>query len=171
MPIRVIPIRAKGSKSPGLRLKPRWGSILRPIANGVFSQPFDLQPSGVRWYGRFRSNYGVGYFSDGQRFAHSTRPRFDAAGSMDTSIADFAALIGAFMQSRLIGQEARRALFSPQAPVRAAHQFPPWSEQRDPELAGVDFSAGPGVVLWTGRQSRGVSGAATIRGSTICSSA
>jgi len=112
MPIRVIPIRAKGSKSPGLRLKPRWGSISRPIANGVFSQPFDLQPSGVRWYGRFRSNYGVGYFSDGQRFAHSTRPRFDAAGSMDTSIADFAALIGAFMQSRLIrpGGAARTVL-------------------------------------------------------------
>ncbi len=128
---------------------------IEPDLEATLFAPLGLERIGLRWKETFLSDYDIAYGEDGERIGHDARPEFDAAGSINGSIADFASLYAAIVDARVIAPEARAMLLTSQAPIRSAHQFPPWSDARDPALADIDLSAGLGAVLWTGRQGRG----------------
>lgn len=110
---------------------------------------------GLTWRESFTDDYDAGHNPDGSRIGHPVREEFDAAGSINGSPTAFARFVSAFMRGELVSDAARTELLAPQTPVRSAHQFPPWSAERDETLAAIDLSAGLGVVLWTGPQGRG----------------
>lgn len=120
-----------------------------------FFAPLDTDTIGLTWRESFADDYDAGHNPDGSRIGHPVREEFDAAGSVNGSPEAFARLVAAFMRGDLVSDPAREELLSSQAPIRSAHQFPPWSSERDESRAEVELSAGLGVVLWTGPQGRG----------------
>lgn len=117
--------------------------------------PLGSENIGLTWRESFESDYDAGHDMDGARIGHPVREEFDAAGSINGSPHAFALLVAAFMQGDLISDTARNILLSPQVAIRSAHQFPPWSDERNEGLADVQLSSGLGVVLWEGPQGRG----------------
>lgn len=110
---------------------------------------------GLTWRESFEDDYDAGHHPDGSRIGHPVREDFDAAGSVNGSPTAFARLVAQFMRGALVSDEARTILLSPQTPIRSAHQFPPWSDERDETLAEAGLAAGLGVVLFDGPQGRG----------------
>lgn len=117
--------------------------------------PAGLRRTGPVWKDAFNDNFDIAYGEANRRLGHDKRDRFDAAGSMNTSIADFATFTAAFLRGAAISPDARRMLLTRQTPIRSAHQFPPWSSAQKPSLRAIDLAAGLGVVLWRGRQGEG----------------
>jgi CubicO group peptidase (beta-lactamase class C family) len=118
-------------------------------------EPLGLLRSGLSWQDRFASDCDIAYSEAGQRLGHDKRASFDAAGSLNTSIGDFAELVAAFQRGEIISATARKFMLTPQAPISSAHQFPPWSDKQNPSNGRIGLSAGLGVVLWTGRRGPG----------------
>jgi CubicO group peptidase (beta-lactamase class C family) len=117
--------------------------------------PLGSENIGLTWRESFEADYDAGHDMDGERIGHPVREEFDAAGSINGSPRAFGHLVAAFLDGDLISDSARNALLSPQVAIRSAHQFPPWSDERNDSLADIQLSSGLGVVLWEGPQGRG----------------
>ena len=108
--------------------------------------------SGLVWRDEFGPDVTTGYTVDGVAEAHHQRGSVRAAGSLDTSIRDFATFLAAFMRGEGLSNASRDELLRPQLAITSAHQFPTFAPGTDPSLG---LSAGLGVVLFSGPQGRG----------------
>ena len=115
---------------------------------------FGMTNTSMMWRPDFARNLADGWKSDGSVEPHDERSRVRAAGSMDTSIADFARFAAAFMRGEGLSRQGRAEMLREQLPIRTATQFPILAPepaaQRWPGL-GV----GLGVVIFEGPQGRG----------------
>jgi CubicO group peptidase (beta-lactamase class C family) len=76
------------------------------------------------------------------------RPR--AAGSMDTTIEDFAKFLAGFMRGEGISRKSRTEIVEPQLAIRTARQFPTLRNEPSPAMKAIKLSAGLGVVIFEG---------------------
>jgi CubicO group peptidase (beta-lactamase class C family) len=106
------------------------------------------------WRPGFATNLADGWAADGSTEPHDERGRVRAAGSMDTTIADFARFAAAFMRGEGLRGETRAEMLRAQQPILGASQFPTLAPepatQRWPGLA-----AGLGIVAFDGPQGPG----------------
>lgn len=110
--------------------------------------------TGMMWRPDFARNLADGWRQDGSVEPHDERSKVRAAGSMDTSIADFARFAAGFMRGEGLRPASRAEMLRGRLPIRTAAQFPSLqpepAAQRWPGLA-----AGLGVVTFTGPQGPG----------------
>lgn len=115
---------------------------------------FGMANTGMMWRADFARNLADGWKADGSVEPHDERSKVRAAGSMDTTIADFARFAAGFMRGEGLRPRSRAEMLRPQLPIRTISQFPSFqpepARQRWPGLA-----AGLGVVTFTGPQGRG----------------
>jgi CubicO group peptidase (beta-lactamase class C family) len=115
---------------------------------------FGMRNTSMTWRPDFARNLADGWRADGSVEPHDERSKVRAAGSMDTSIADFARFAAGFMRGEGLRPGSRAALLRGRLPIRTASQFPSLqpepAAQRWPGLA-----AGLGVVTFSGPQGRG----------------
>ena len=78
-----------------------------------------------------------------------------AAGSKDTTIADFARFASAYVRGIGLKPASRRTLTAPQLSIIAASQFPSLQAEAAPDKRIAGLAAGLGVVTFTGPQGRG----------------
>lgn len=109
------------------------------------------------WRPDFAGNLADGWTLEGEAVPHDDRSRVRAAGSMDTTIADFAKFAAAYVRGDGISRASRAELVRPQIAVTSKRQFPSLddalqlpAEQRRPDLA-----AGLGVIVFDGPQGPG----------------
>lgn len=123
------------------------------IQRRIFDR-FGMANSAMMWRPDFSANLADGWKADGTVEPHDERSAVRAAGSMDTTIADFARFAAAFMRGDGLGRGARAAMVSSQQPIVSESQFPtlapPPAAQRWPGLG-----AGLGVVTFSGPQGPG----------------
>jgi len=105
-------------------------------------QRLGMTRTSMVWQDRFESDYANGYDEYGRSLGPQKREKADAAGSMQTTIADFARFTQAVMESRLLRSKTREQMLSPQVQIISKHQFPTFSEETTDENKTIRPSYG-----------------------------
>lgn len=116
---------------------------------------FGMRNTSMRWRPDFAANLADGYTQDGTPQPHDERSKVRAAGSMDTTIEDFARFAAGFMRGEGLSAKLRAEMVSPQWPITTARQFPTFALELPPAQRRADLAAGLGVVVFTGPQGAG----------------
>lgn len=115
----------------------------------------DMHNTSMVWRPDFSTNLADGWKIDGNIEPHDERSKTRAAGSMDTTISDFAKFAAAYMRGDGLKQRSRDELTAAQLKITTASQFP----SLQPELASnaqpKDLAAGLGVITFNGPMGRG----------------
>lgn len=109
---------------------------------------FGMKRTSMTWRDDFRSNLSDSYDLEGKIIPHDMRDSPDAAGSMDTTIADQARMWAGILAGEGLSPESRSELVRPQQPIFTAHQFPSLITETDPRGPEVGLSAGLGLVTF-----------------------
>lgn len=109
---------------------------------------FHMTRTSMTWRDEFKANLADGYALDGKREGHHARKSVRAAGSMDSTITDYANFLAGFMRGEGISAEARREMLKPQIPITSAHQFPTFDTATNAANTELGLAAGLGAVLF-----------------------
>jgi len=113
-------------------------------------QPLGMSRTGMVWQERFESDYANGYDEYGRSLGPDKRNKAEAAGSMVTTITDFARFMQAVMEGRLLRSKTREQMFSPQVQITSKHEFPTLSDETTDENKVIRLSYGLAWGLyWT----------------------
>jgi len=107
------------------------------------------------WRTDFAGNLADGWGEDCKIEPHDERSKVRAAGSMDTTIADFAKFVAALVRGDGLSRESRAEMVKPQLAITTRSQFPTLQPELAPGLRRKDLAAGIGVVVFDGPQGRG----------------
>lgn len=116
---------------------------------------FGMINSSMMWRADFANNLADGWLSDGRIEPHDERSKVRAAGSMDTSIADFARFAAAFMRGEGLKRRSRTEMLRPQLAITSRSQFPSLLPEAPPAERWKNLAAGLGVIAFAGPQGRG----------------
>ncbi len=113
-------------------------------------QPFGMTRSSMVWESRFESDYANGYDEYGRSLGPERRKKADAAGSMQTTVSDFARFMQAAMQGQGLRRETRELMLSPQIQIFSKHEFPTLESETTEENKPIRLSYRLGWGLyWT----------------------
>lgn len=116
---------------------------------------FGMTNTSMTWRPDFARNLADGWQADGTVEAHDERGRVRAAGSMDTSIGDFAAFAAGFIRGDGLSAGARAEMVRPQLAITTRQQFPTLLPEAPVAQRWAGVSAGLGVVTFQGPQGPG----------------
>lgn len=116
---------------------------------------FGMSRTAMVWRPDFEANQADGWTATGSSVPHGRRSRVRAAGSMDTTIADFARFAAALARGDGLSAAWRADMTRPQGPIAGATQFPTLAAPAAPSQRRADLAAGLGVVLFEGPQGPG----------------
>jgi CubicO group peptidase (beta-lactamase class C family) len=116
---------------------------------------FGMRNTGMMWRPDFARNLADGWKADGSVEPHDERSKVRAAGSMDTSIDDFAKFAAAFMRGEGLSKRSRDEMLKPQLKITSRSQFPSLANDAPAGERWKDLAAGLGVVTFSGPQGRG----------------
>jgi CubicO group peptidase (beta-lactamase class C family) len=113
-------------------------------------QPFGMTRTSMIWQERFETDYTNGYDEYGRSLGPDKRTNAEAAGSMVTTIHDFALFMQAVMEGKRLRKKTREQMLSPQIQIMSKHEFPTMSDQTTDENKAIRLSYGLGWGLyWT----------------------
>ncbi|HXG56469.1 MAG TPA: serine hydrolase domain-containing protein [Vicinamibacterales bacterium] len=115
---------------------------------------FGMTRTSMMWRADFAENLADGYGIDGAFEAHDKRSKPRAAGSMDTTIADFARFVAGFARGEGLSKRSRADMIKPQTAIHTPAQFPTFLETTSPAMRAIKLSAGLGVITFEGRFGR-----------------
>lgn len=116
---------------------------------------FAMTGTSMTWRPDFAANLADGWKEDGSVEPHDQRGRVRAAGSMDTTIDDFARFAAGFMRGEGLEPATRAEMLRGRLAIRSASQFPTLGPEVAPEKQWKGLAAGLGVVTFDGPQGRG----------------
>ena len=111
---------------------------------------FGMTRTSMTWRPDFALNLADGYGLDGSFAPHDQRSKPRAAGSMDTTIADFAKFLAGFSRGDGLSARSRAEMVKPQIAITTPSQFPTLSQATSPAMKALELSAGLGVVTFEG---------------------
>jgi len=116
---------------------------------------FGMSNSSMMWRADFANNLADGWALDGSTQAHDERSAVRAAGSLDTTITDFAQFVAAYARGDGLSRRARADLTHPWLPITVATQFPVLQPELPLNQRRPDLAAGLGVLSFNGPQGHG----------------
>lgn len=123
------------------------GASLRDqMAERVFRR-FGMTRTSMIWRPEVEADVAVGYDAAGKRLGHAHRDKPDAAGSMDTTVRDWAQLLAGLLGGNGMSPAARAEMLRPQIRIHSAHQFPPDSPETTTDYDALELSYGLGWGL------------------------
>ena len=122
--------------------------------NRVFGE-FGMQRTSLIWRPDFAGNLADGWDAEGRIEPHDERSKVRAAGSMDTTIADFSRFAAAFVRGDGLSPQGRAEMLRPMLPITTRSQFPSLQPELPPGERRHDLAAGLGLVVFDGPQGRG----------------
>jgi CubicO group peptidase (beta-lactamase class C family) len=111
------------------------------MAARVFA-PLGMSRTSMTWEQQFEDDHANGYDEDGNSLGPQRRPSADAAGSMKTTVADFAKFTQAVMNGTGLRRETRELMLSPQVRISSVHEFPPLKTETTHANDGIRLSYG-----------------------------
>jgi CubicO group peptidase (beta-lactamase class C family) len=87
-------------------------------------QPLGMTRSSMVWQSQFDNDYANGYDEYGRLLGPQKREHADAAGSMQTTLADFAHFMQAVMNGQGLHKKTRELMLSRQVKILSKHEFP-----------------------------------------------
>ena len=113
-------------------------------------RPFGMTRTGMVWQDRFDSDFANGYDEYGRSLGPQKRTTADAAGSMQTTVRDFARFMRAVMFGKELRKHTREQMLSPQIRILSKHEFPTLASDTTEENQAIRLSYGLGWGLyWT----------------------
>jgi CubicO group peptidase (beta-lactamase class C family) len=138
----------QGARSKGL------GLDVKQLTDAIFTR-LGMTRTSLQWRPDFRPNVADGWNDQGEPVEHDERSNVRVAGSMDTTISDFAKFIAALVRGDRLSPAARAEMVKPSLPIRTAHQFPNFAPELPKAQQRPDLAAGLGVIVFEGPQGRG----------------
>jgi len=120
----------------------------------VFAR-FGMTRTSMTWRPDFADNAAEGYAADGSAQPHARRSRPRAAGSMDTTITDFARFLANFSAGKGLSRRSRGEIVKPRITITTPTQFPTLTEASSPAIRSMHLSAGLGLINFQGPAGRG----------------
>jgi CubicO group peptidase (beta-lactamase class C family) len=111
-------------------------------------EPFGMTRTSMTWQDRFADDYASGYDEKEQSLGHNKRTGVRAAGSMDTTINDFARFMEAVMQGKAVAKRTKELMLTPQIQIYSKQQFPTPSVETTDENRSIQLSYGLGWGLF-----------------------
>jgi CubicO group peptidase (beta-lactamase class C family) len=113
-------------------------------------QPFGMTRSSMVWQDRFENDYANGYDEYERLLGPQKRTTADAAGSMKTTVADFARFLEAVIQNKRMRKETQAQMLSPQVQISSKYEFPTLLPTTTEKNKAIRLSYGLGWGLyWT----------------------
>lgn len=122
----------------------------KEIQTRVFDR-FRMGDTSMTWRDNYDGRFAYGYTDDGQRqpFAHRRKP--DVAGSMDTTLADWARFLAAVTRGDGLSQAAHAAMTRSTVSIDSPAQFPSLTDTRTDRWKGIKLGY---AVGWGTFESR-----------------
>jgi CubicO group peptidase (beta-lactamase class C family) len=117
-------------------------------------QPYGMTRTSMIWQKQFDNDYANGYDEYGRSWGPQRRVKANAAGSMQTTVRDFARFMQAVMLGQGLRTEVRDQIFSPQIQILSKHEFPTLANETTDENKPVRLSYGLGWGLYWTRYGR-----------------
>ena len=113
-------------------------------------EPLDMTRTSMVWEEPFESDFANGYDEYGRSLGPQRRKNADAAGSMQTTLRDFALFMLAMLQGKGLSKPTRDLMFSPQIQILSKRQFPTLATETTDVNRAIRLSYGLGWGLyWT----------------------
>jgi CubicO group peptidase (beta-lactamase class C family) len=119
-----------------------------------FFEPLGMRRTSLVWRPEFADNFADGWDELGKVQAHDERSRVRAAGSMDTTIADFAKMAAAIVRGYGLRPAWRAMFVKGTLPITTSQQFPTLLPEAEP-AARPNAAAALGVISFSGSQGAG----------------
>lgn len=116
---------------------------------------FGMTRTSMMWRPDFAGNLADGWDLEGKVEPHDERSAVRAAGSMDTTITDFARFAAAMVRGESLSKASRKAMTTGWLPITTRQQFPPLLPEQPLAERRPDLAAGLGVVTFKGPQGPG----------------
>jgi CubicO group peptidase (beta-lactamase class C family) len=126
----------------------------REMQRRVFDR-FAMRNTSMIWRPDFRANLADGWDAEGKTEPHDERSAVRAAGSMDTTIEDFAKFAAGFARGEGLSPASRAEITRPQLPITTRTQFPTLQPELPVAERRPDLAAGLGVIVFKGKQGPG----------------
>ena len=102
------------------------------------------------WQSRFDSDFANGYDEYGRSLGPQRREKANAAGSMLTTVQDFARFLQAVLESKGMRKQTQELMLGPQIAISSKHQFPTFSTETTDENNKIKPSYGlTWGLFWT----------------------
>lgn len=116
---------------------------------------FGMKRTSMTWRADFAANLADGWKEDGSAEPHDERSKARAAGSMDTTIMDFARFAAAYVRGDGLRPTSRAELTRAQLPITTLSQFPSLQPIAPPQQQHTNLAAGLGVITFNGPLGHG----------------
>jgi CubicO group peptidase (beta-lactamase class C family) len=100
------------------------GQSLTALIDKTLCRPLHLTRTSMVWEPRFEDDFANGYDEYGRSLGPEKRSSPDAAGSMQTTLQDYAAFLSAIMRRQILNTRTTGKMLSPEIGIHSAHQFP-----------------------------------------------
>jgi len=87
-------------------------------------RPLHMTRSSMIWQSRFEDDFANGYDEYGRSLGPERRSAAEAAGSMQTTLQDYATFLSAIMLRQILSTHTTGRMLSPEISIHSAHQFP-----------------------------------------------
>ncbi len=111
--------------------------------------PLGMARSSMIWQPGFESDFANGYDEYGRSLGPERWASPSAAGSMLTSLRDYATFLGALLHNKPLGTHTTGLLFDRQIAIHSAHQFPSLNEETTTAYDGIRLGYGLGWGLYS----------------------
>jgi CubicO group peptidase (beta-lactamase class C family) len=110
--------------------------------------PLGMTRTSMVWQPRFETDFANGYDEAGTSPGPQRRTRAGVAGSMQTTLRDYARFVAATLQTRDLSAGARAEMLRPQIAIDSKHQFPTLSTETTTANRAIGLSYGLGWGLF-----------------------
>ena len=100
------------------------GRSLTDLMEEKVFRPLQMTRTSMVWQSRFENDFANGYDEYGRSLGPEKRTSPDAAGSMQTTLQDYATFLSAILRRKLLNTRTTGTMFSPEVSIHSAHQFP-----------------------------------------------
>jgi len=125
------------------------GKKLEELAQENIFKPFGMRRTSFVWQKAFDSDYALGHNMNEDTIQKYKRTEAHAAGSMETTIADYTRFVAAVMQGKRVSAKAKQEMLSSQIPIKYSNwSFPPIEKDSIAEYQKIGLSYGLGWGLF-----------------------
>lgn len=127
------------------------GAKIEALMDERVFRRFGMTRTSLTWRADFESDFAVGHDQRGQPLRRSRYTRARAAGTMDTTIADYARFLAAVLRGEGLSPARQAEMLRPQIAIFSRRQFPTLALETTDDNRKIGLSYGLGWGLFQSR--------------------
>ena len=125
------------------------GKSLTALMEEQLFKPLRMERTSMVWKPEFDMDFANGYDGYGRSLGPEKRSTPDAAGSMQTTLRDYAHFLSAVQRHEILSARMTAAMLSPQVTISSVHQFPSLSRETTDAYKEIGLGYGLGWGLYS----------------------